>query len=125
VRVWEENNAGWVCVGRACGADWVLVRRLHVRDGRGKNFSNFFWCGAGLNFAGARREADKCFNRCRSLVRIGVGVGTFFGARRHVSRIFPKLPEKSLCSEISQKKPKTFLKVTLLYNLDGSRQFLF
>ena len=71
-------------------------------------FLKFFGCGAGLNFAGARGEADKYFNLRRSLVCIGVGAGIFFGVRRHLSRIFPKLPEKLFCSKLSQKNRRHF-----------------
>ena len=106
-------------------ADWVRVRRLHMRDGRGQNFSNFFWCGAGLNFAGAMGRSGQIFqsvqessmHRCRSR-------HIFWSAKAFVPN-FPKIARKIFVQRTLTKKTKTFLKVTLLYNSDGSRQFLF
>ena len=86
------------------GADWVLVRRLHVRDGRGQNFSNFFWCGAGLNFAGAMGGSGQIFqpvqessmHRCRSR-------HIFWGAKAFIPN-FPKIARKSFVQRTLTKK---------------------
>jgi len=51
VRVWNRKSAGRARVGMVCGG------RVWVRSGQ--DFSNSFGCGAGLNFAGARRERAK------------------------------------------------------------------
>jgi len=63
VWVWDRKSAGRARVEMVCGT--VRVRR--VRGGRGKIFSNFCGCEAGLNFSGAGRKRTKYFNLCRTL----------------------------------------------------------